>query len=218
MKISFLNKYLQLAQPIRLLLEYAGADYKDVQYACGPAPKFDLSPWLDVKNTLGLDYPNLPYLIDGHIKITQSNAILRYLGRKFDLDGKAEEDRVQVDIMLDNAMDFRNGFVGLCYNPDFATLKKEYLAKLDVTLKKFSDHLGNRSFFAANYVTYPDFHMYEMLDSHRLLAPEVVNKYANLVAFIERFEKLPKIGAFLKTAKGSRPMNNKMAKFGQAKL
>ena len=97
---------MQLAQPIRLLLEYAGADYKDVQYACGPAPKFDLSPWLNVKNTLGLDYPNLPYLIDGHIKITQSNAILRYLGRKFDLDGKAEEDRVQVDIMLDNAMDF----------------------------------------------------------------------------------------------------------------
>ena len=209
---------MQLAQPIRLLLEYAGADYKDVQYACGPAPKFDLSPWLNVKNTLGLDYPNLPYLIDGHIKITQSNAILRYLGRKFDLDGKAEEDRVQVDIMLDNAMDFRNGFVGLSYNPNFSSLKNEYIKKLDGTLEKFSKYLGNRSFFAANYVTYPDFHMYEMLDSHRLLAPTVVNKYPNLLAFIKRIETLPRIAAFLRTPKGSRPMNNKMAQFGQAKL
>ena len=61
-------------------------------------------------------------------------------------------------------------------------------------------------------------HMYEMLYSHRLLTPELVNKHANLVAFIERFEKLPKIGEFLKSDKSPGPMNNKMAKFGNVKL
>ena len=51
------------------------------------------------------------YKYVGDIKITQSNAILRYVGRKTGLDGKTEEDKVRVDMMCDNAMDFRNGFV-----------------------------------------------------------------------------------------------------------
>ena len=116
-----------------MLLEYAGADWKDEQYSCGPAPDYDKTCWFGIKDTLGFDYPNLPYLIDGHIKITQSNAILRYLGRKFELDGKTEEDRVQVDIMLENAMDFRNGFVRLCYNPKFDEMKEGFLKNLPGT-------------------------------------------------------------------------------------
>ena len=52
----------------------------------------------------------LKLLILGDIKITQSNAILRYLGRKYNLEGKTEEEKVRVDIMTENAMDFRHGF------------------------------------------------------------------------------------------------------------
>lgn len=196
-----------------MILEYAGAEYKDTQYSCGPAPEFDRSAWTSVKYTLGLEFPNLPYLIDGDIKITQSNAILRYLGRKFDLDGKTEVDKVRVDMMCDNAMDFRNGFVRLCYNPKFDDLKDDYVKNLEGTLKGFSDFLGNRQYFATDYLTYPDFHMYEMLYSHKQLAPEVVGKFANLIAFIERVEKLPKMADFLASDRSPKPMNNKMAKF-----
>ena len=53
-----------------------------------------------MKFKLGLDFPNLPYLIDGNIKVTQSNAILRYLGRKFGLDGKTEADKVSKFILF----------------------------------------------------------------------------------------------------------------------
>ena len=49
----------------------------------------------------------LKLVILGDIKITQSNAILRYLGRKYNLEGKTEEEKVRVDIMTENAMDFR---------------------------------------------------------------------------------------------------------------
>ena len=41
-----------------------------------------MKPMVNEKFKLGLDFPNLPYLIDGSHKITQSNAILCYLGRK----------------------------------------------------------------------------------------------------------------------------------------
>jgi glutathione S-transferase len=45
---------------------------------------------------------------------------------------------------------------------------------LDGKLKAFSDFLGDRSFFAGDHVTHPDFHMYEMLWSHNKLAPELM--------------------------------------------
>ena len=38
-------------------------------------------------NSLQLDFPNLPYLIDGDVRIAQSSTILRYIGRQFDLLG-----------------------------------------------------------------------------------------------------------------------------------
>ena len=45
---------------------------------------------------------------------------------------------------------------------------------------------------------------------------EEVEKFPNLVAFIDRIEKLPRISDFLNSDRSPKPMNNKMAKFGQA--
>merc|ERR1711988_1800433 len=78
------------------------------------------------KFSFGLDFPNLPYYIDGDIKLTQSNAILRYIARKNDMLGKDDTERAMVDMMAEQSMDFRNGWVRLCYNPDFENLKDGY--------------------------------------------------------------------------------------------
>ena len=47
-----------MCEPIRLLLAYTGTDYEDRRLV-------DRSEWASVKPTLGLDFPNLPYFIDG---------------------------------------------------------------------------------------------------------------------------------------------------------
>ena len=47
-----------------------------------------------------LPLPNLPYLIDGDFKLTESTAIVRYIPRKFgkpELLGKTVEDQARVD-------------------------------------------------------------------------------------------------------------------------
>ena len=54
-----------LAQPIRYLLEYAELPYEEVLYEQGDAPNYSVDCWTSVKNTIGLDFPNVPYLIDG---------------------------------------------------------------------------------------------------------------------------------------------------------
>ncbi|XP_030639849.1 glutathione S-transferase Mu 3 [Chanos chanos] len=206
-----------LAQPIRLLLEYTGTKYEEKVYSCGEAPNYDKSCWFDEKYKLGMDFPNLPYLEDGDRKIVQSNAIMRYIARKHKLCGETEDEQIRVDILENQAMDFRNGFVRLCY-ADHDRLKAGYLEKLPQTLKEFSAFLGDRKWFAGDKITFVDFIMYELLDQHRMFEPKCLDDFKNLREFLDRFEGLEKIAAYMKSSRFMKtPVNNKMAKWGNKK-
>ncbi|VDK37176.1 unnamed protein product [Dibothriocephalus latus] len=71
-----------MGQQIRLLLKYVGEPFDQVFYEAGPAPDFSREQWLSKKDRLGLDFPNLPYFIDGSLRLTQSSAILEYIADK----------------------------------------------------------------------------------------------------------------------------------------
>ncbi|XP_027766036.1 glutathione S-transferase 2-like [Empidonax traillii] len=189
----------QLAHAIRLLLEYTETPYQERQYRSGPAPDFDQSDWTNEKEKLGLDFPNLPYLIDGPVKLTQSNAILRYIARKHNMCGETEEEKQRVDVLENQLMDFRMGFIRLCYNPDFEKLKAGYLEQLPKKLQEFSRYLGSRTWFAGDKLTFVDFLAYDMLDQHRMFVPNSPEFQGNLGKFLQRFEALPKISSYMKT-------------------
>ena len=54
----------------------------------------------------------------------QSNAILRYIARKHDMLGKTEEERVRVDIMGEQSMDFRDAACRSSLRHHFRPLKR----------------------------------------------------------------------------------------------
>jgi len=62
------------AEVCRLLLRYFEVEFKDVRYAFGEnnAKK----EWFAVKWTMGMDFPNLPYLVDGDFKISQVSFLI----------------------------------------------------------------------------------------------------------------------------------------------
>nr|XP_056723541.1 glutathione S-transferase 2-like [Euleptes europaea] len=190
-----------LAHAIRLLLEHTGTSYEDKQYSAGKAPDFDRSSWTTVKDKLGLDFPNLPYLIDGETKITQSNAILRYIARKHNMCGESEEENVRIDMFENHVMDFRIAFARICYSPDFEKLKPEYLEQLPGKLKQFSQFLGDRKWFAGKKITYVDFVAYDVLDQQRMFEPKCLDQFPNLKDFLDRFEALEKISAYMKSSR-----------------
>ncbi|XP_037540147.1 glutathione S-transferase Mu 3 [Nematolebias whitei] len=206
-----------LAQPIRLLLEYTNTKYNDKLYACGEAPDYDKSCWISEKDKLGIDFVNLPYLVDGDRKIVQSNAIMRYIARKHNMCGETEDEKVRVDILENQSMDFRNGFVRMCYT-DFDNIKPGYLKSLPGQLKQFSDFLGNRKWFAGDKITFVDFILYELFDQHRMFHSTCFDDFKNLKEFLDRFEALDKIAAYMKSDRFIKtPVNNKMAKWGNKK-
>ena len=66
-------------QVIRHLLAYTGLPWEDKVYV-------GLEKWFGNgdKITLGFDFANLPYLIKGDFKLTESGAIAKYIVRKSD--------------------------------------------------------------------------------------------------------------------------------------
>uniref|UniRef100_A0A7N5JPN1 Glutathione S-transferase n=1 Tax=Ailuropoda melanoleuca TaxID=9646 RepID=A0A7N5JPN1_AILME len=155
------------------------------------APDYDRSQWLNEKFKLGLDFPNLPYLIDGAHKVTQSNAILRYIARKHNLCGETEEEKIRVDILENEVMDTRLYFARMCYNPDFEKLRPGYLEGLPDKLKLYSQFLGKRPWFAGEKLTYVDFLAYDILDLHRIFEPKSLEAFPNLKEFMARVEVIP---------------------------
>ncbi|XP_028735242.1 glutathione S-transferase Mu 1-like [Peromyscus leucopus] len=190
-----------LTQPIRMLLEYTDSSYEEKKYTMGDAPDYEQSQWLSEKFKLGLDFPNLPYLIDGSHKITQSNAIMRYIARKHNLYGETEEERIRADIVENQVMDNRMQLIRLCYNPDFEKLKPEFLKTIPEKIKLYSEFLGKRPWCAGNKITYVDFLVYDILDQHRIFQPHCLDAFPNLNDFMVRFEGLKKISDYMKSSR-----------------
>lgn len=212
-----------LAQPIRLLLEYTGQAYTDKQYVQGPAPDFDKSSWFDVKDTVLGDYPypNLPYLVDGDVIVTQSNAIIRHIARKAELLGSTPEAATRVDIMLEEAMDLRNRTVGMAYgrNGNYEEALPAYEKTLRLNMAKYDSFLGESPWFAGNAVTACDFVMYELLDQNALMVKGVLDAFPKLAAFHAKFAALPAIAAYLASDRCiTFPCNNQHSHTTQNKI
>ena len=111
---------------------------KKFLYEFGPAPDFNLDSWFNVKYKLGLDYPNVPYLIDGDFKMTESNAILRYICEKYkpELLGETIKEKAYVNMAVGVFADLFSSKAKLMYQgkdcPGNEKLEKTMTYKLCV--------------------------------------------------------------------------------------
>ena len=218
-----------LAQPIRFLLAHAEVEISEVRFGINPDGSLieDESPdWQDHKDALSLPFANLPYLIDlehpDEIRMTQSNAIMRFLARRFDYYGDAAIDQDWIDLLQDEAYDFRNSIVDTAYtlDPDYEKAFEEFKStSVPRYLNGFEYHLSNRKLqncFVGSRISLVDFILYELIWQVRLMvagAITVTNR-PTLHSFLESFEKDPKIMAYMAGDDYiERPINSPWASF-----
>ncbi|NWI63509.1 GSTM2 transferase, partial [Todus mexicanus] len=115
--------------------------------------------------------PQLPYIVDGPVKLTQSNAILRYIARKHKMCGETEQEMMYVDMLENHFMDLRMSFARICYSPDFEKLKPAFLEQLPGKLRELSRFLGSRRWFVGDKLTFVDFLAYDVLDQLHMFVP-----------------------------------------------
>nr|ABL09303.1 allergen Aca s 8 [Acarus siro] len=141
-----------LGAPIRYLLTYAGIDFEDKRYS-------DPNEWFGKdKPSLGLDFPNLPYYIDGSVKLTQTQAILRYIARKANLDGATEAEKIAISLVEQQVQDLNIGekpFVAGS-NISYADFwQYEYLKKISVLVPGALDATPNLAKFLVRIESLP---------------------------------------------------------------
>lgn len=78
-----------------------GSEFTDLEYELGDGPDFSTAAWSDARDSLGLDFPTLPYYIDGDVKLTDVWAILKYVALKLEpeLLGSTLEQRAHVEML-----------------------------------------------------------------------------------------------------------------------
>jgi glutathione S-transferase len=201
-----------MAQAIRYQLAASKVDYDEKFYELGPAPTFDRSVWDAEKSQLGLDFPNIPFIIDGPVKITESSAVHRYCANKWntDLNGKTLADKALVDMMIPITVDNKQKAVNQCYmQPNKQVAVDAGMASYKVLV----DYLGAKHFMIGDYPTIPDFLFLEAIYLLKWLSEDkVLTVYPTLVAYLERMENLEGLKEYLAGPKHiTRPFNNGMA-------
>jgi len=207
-----------LAQPIRHLFAYLDVKFEDKRYHQGGPPSYDRSEWTKEKFSLGLPFPNLPYLIvDNDVKLTQSHAIFNYLVKSFQpsLYGTTAKEAAEIDMILGVLYDWRETYVELCYGDYEKELPKYRDSVLPNVLKLLTSYLqskGNR--WINGEFSLADFVCSELLDQNITMVPQVFQNFSNLKSYVARFQALPRIAAYMKSKDFiSRPFNNSQAKF-----
>ena len=163
-----------------------------------PLTKEGQNSWFNEKKyNLGLDFPNLPYLIDGDVKLTQSLAIMRYLGRKFGLS-PSEADIAKGDLFEQYLMEVKIGLARVCYtaSPEiFEEKKADFLSKLPLRVEEVGKFIGDGPYALGEKITYVDFLALEFLDCLAIFSPEHFQS-GPVVDYINRMKNLPALKKF----------------------
>jgi len=200
-----------LAEPSRLLLEYTGVAYNQKKYTA-------YEDWVADKSTIGFDFPNLPYLIDGDKKITESDAINVYISLKSghkELLGNTDADIVNLATVKGVFTDAKTAVYGSIYGPTFSTtidavLKEKVLPKFE-NLNKF---VGSGVGLIGTGLTYIDFAFYEFAQLLLAYDGTILDNYTNLKNLVQTIATLPAISAYLASDRfQARPFNGGSAGF-----
>ena len=106
-------------------------------------------------------FPNLPLLVDGDYKLTESKAIMLYLcikAKKDEMLGKTRNDELIMEQILGVVNDCGMALAMLAYQTDDITqFEKVFNEKVFSKLEDLNKFLEKRQYVAGDYLTYVDF-------------------------------------------------------------
>ena len=146
-----------LGETSRLVAAYAGVELKEYN----PASREE---WGQKKAEFGAQFANLPYIVDGDFKLTESSAIPVYIahkGGKTELLGKDAKEQAQVVQLAGVIGDIRQNVMKGLFGKDGHKEAYEEIFKAgsatSAKIEQLSLFLGDKEFFLG-HVTLADFY------------------------------------------------------------
>lgn len=209
-----LSLYTGRGEPIRLTLAGKDIDFDDLPidfaamkqdkdaFPCGQAPRYQ----------------------DDTVDMVQSNAIMRYLARKYDLYGSDLKEHAQVDMIMDTVESMTAKYLNLIYQDqlsddakaaywkthcDAATVADRnggaHFCYLDCMVKKLS---GEGPFALGSKWTVADVLVFNIVDAHiRIWGDEVKTAFPLLAAHHEAVAAIPGIAAYISSDRRPQKQN-----------
>lgn len=205
-----------LAAPLRMMSYYAQAPFTDVQYS-------EQNPWFgNAKKRIAALNPmaNLPYVIDGDTCICQSIAVYVYVAEKLGLYKGIRDLELLAEVY-----DLRNAHIALVY-PFVKAVRdrKEYeVAAIDLCtqtvpaayskLEGVLTNNGDTKYMLGDTPCAADFHIWEMLDQHEMLAKNheqasPLASFPKLSVYYDTFKAEPTLAAYFSSPSYALPINH----------
>jgi glutathione S-transferase len=208
-----------LAMPLRMALALAGGNYADVRIdAAGPKGR---EPWTEAKPNLPMSFPNLPYYLDSKVALSQSDAILRYLGRQHNLMGDAGQEHV-VDQALDELKDLEGVLAMHSYRSGVDHLAEWYAGSVGSIVAKWSKFMSEKDFVTGKTMSVADLKLYayfvKLVEVQKQLGNNDTLADLHWDGFVDqhmkRMEQVPRLKEYLASELHQRrPLNNPGAMF-----
>jgi prostaglandin-H2 D-isomerase / glutathione transferase len=184
------------AEVARLIFAAAGEQYDDIRY--------EQKDWPTHKTEMPLG--QMPVLEYNGVKLPQSLTIARFLANQFNLAGKDNIERAQVDAVVDTISDALEKYVPIRWESD-ETKKQEMTKKF--LADELPKHLSNiealaklygkqGAFFVGNQMTWSDLFFYQVVQLLFELDSNCLSSYPLLTSNRQEVEKQPKIAEYLK--------------------
>ena len=136
-------------------------------YEQGDGPGFSTEAWTSVKPDLGLDFPNLPYFIDGEVRLTETLAILKYVAAKYGQEkkmlGETVEDQGRVEMLAHVLADTMMNATMPCYVESDKLKVSEVCLKLMQPIVAYLETTKGTC-LVGNNLTYVDFMLFELCE------------------------------------------------------
>ena len=185
---------------VQYIAEICKLDYDYKQYEVRGPPDYIKEEWYSEKYTLGLDFPNLPYLIDGEFKMTETIPIMKYLCEKHrpELLGCSIEERAKVNMVSSVIESGYNETIYIAYYKKDA--QREYLETCYSKLEPISKFMGENKFLVGDQVTFIDIFLHEWINTLKAFEKgngDLESKFPNLSRFQSHVKDLPEIKDFI---------------------
>ena len=200
-----------LGAQIRYMFAYCGVTFEDKMYETGDAPDYDRTSWLDAKNTLGLEYPNLPYLIDGETKLTETKAIMRYIAKKWRpaLLGSSAAEMGRIEMLSAHVDTLKGKATMPCYQTGD---RDAIIEECRPILAKIMAAKGTDKWLAGANLSWLDFYFAELLDLLDKISQGLFyQEFSGAKEYFDTFVALPGMAEYWQSCMKA-PFNNKMAK------
>jgi len=184
---------------IKFLLEYLRIEYNEKIYNVTVE-----SEWFDEKFKLGLDFPNIPYYVDGDFKLTESKVIAKYLVCHKDPEArlypKSLDKQLKAEIIENVTFNILYGLLLTCWR-DTEQLRENHVKNHGILIKQLSEFFGSNQWILGDELSYVDFWLYEALYAQKQYNPAVLDSYDNLKQFLINFEAIPAIAKYMESPK-----------------